>query len=49
MNIVAIYVIAAGSFCIALFLIQTRSILINYTESLSVLLYRYLILSIVIN
>lgn len=49
MNILAIYAIAAGGFCIALFLIQTRSILINCTESLSVLLYRHLILPVIIN
>ncbi|KAJ5640294.1 uncharacterized protein N7484_008156 [Penicillium longicatenatum] len=49
MNILAIYAIAAGGFCIALFLIQTRSILINCTESFSVLLYRHLILPVVIS
>ncbi|KAJ5982690.1 hypothetical protein N7451_012790 [Penicillium sp. IBT 35674x] len=49
MNIAAIYAIAAGGFCIALFLVQTRSTLINCTESLSVLLYRHLILPVVIN
>lgn len=48
MNIPAIYAITAGGLCMALFLFQTRSILMNWTKFFSVLLYRHLILPVVI-
>ncbi|CEO59625.1 hypothetical protein PMG11_04294 [Penicillium brasilianum] len=48
MEVAAIYAIAAGGILLALLLIQTRSVLIGWTESLSVLLSRYLTLPVLI-
>jgi hypothetical protein len=49
MEIPAIYAIVAGGIFLALFLIQTRSILINWTESISALLSRHLTLPVLIH
>lgn len=48
MDIPSIYALAAGGLCMALFLIQTRSKLIHWTESFSVLLRRHLTLPVII-
>lgn len=49
MEVAAIYAIAAGGIFLVLFLIQTRSILINWTESFTVLLSRHLTLPFLIH
>jgi hypothetical protein len=49
MEVAAIYAIAAGGLLLALFLIQTRSVLINWTESFTVLLSRHLTLPVLIH
>ena len=48
MEVPAIYAIAAGGIFLALFLIQTRYILVNWTESFSVLLSRHLTLPVLV-
>jgi hypothetical protein len=49
MNIPTIYAIAAGGIFLAFFIIQTRSILIQWTEIFSVFLSRHLTLPVIID
>lgn len=48
MEVPAIYAIAAGGIFLALFLIQTRHVLVDWTESFSVLLSRHLTLPVLV-
>lgn len=48
MDVLDIYAIAAGGIFLAFFMIQTRSVLINWIESFSVLLSRHLTLPVLI-
>lgn len=49
MDVPAIYAMAAGGIFLVLFLIQARSVLLNWTESFSVLLSRHLTLPVLIH
>lgn len=48
MEVSVIYAIAAGGMFLALFLIQTRHVLVEWTESLSVLVSRHLTLPVLV-
>ncbi|KAF7712893.1 Cell surface metalloreductase [Penicillium ucsense] len=49
MEVLTIYAIAAGGIFLALFLIQARSVFIDWTESFSVLLFRHLTLPVLVH
>lgn len=49
MDALAIYAIAAGGIFLGLFLVQTRSVLINWTDFFSVLLSRHVTLPVLIH